>query len=62
MRATPETKQAAFDAGYLFYRSSDRAVNTLRTARAPYHIPAEAWSWVRGIEQAQQDDRAGKLD
>lgn len=62
MQATAETKRAAYEAGYAFYKASDRQVSTLRNTPAPYHIPAEAWSWVRGIEAAQADDRAGQLD
>lgn len=62
MKATFESKQAAQKAGYDFYVASDRTVATLRGTKAPYHIPAEAWAWVRGIEQAQNDDRAGKLE
>jgi hypothetical protein len=56
MRATEATKREAYEAGYAFVVAHGYLAS--RTARCPYHIPAEAWAWVRGAEQARVDGHA----
>jgi hypothetical protein len=61
MRATPESKQAAEKAGYDLFVKGCRTRQAFFEVQSPYHIPSEAWAFVRGWENAQQALREGRI-